>query len=78
MNTSATNKPIGPVAAETDASEYLNLSPNTLEADRRSGKLGIPYIKMGRRIGYLVTDLDLWIENNRVVPPEKYIVRGAK
>jgi hypothetical protein len=64
-------KPIGPVKPEIQAAEYLDLSPTTLEADRRTGRLGIPFIKIGRRIGYLFSDLDLWLVSHRHTPNNK-------
>jgi hypothetical protein len=45
------NNQIGPVKPEIEASAYLDLAPSTLEMDRRTGKLGIPFIRIGRRIG---------------------------
>jgi hypothetical protein len=61
---------IGPVKPEIEASAYLDLAPSTLEMDRRTGRLGIPFIRIGRRIGYLINDLDKWLINNRVTPKE--------
>lgn len=59
---------IGPVRPELEAANYLDISPATLELDRRTGKLGIPFIKIGRRVGYLLSDLDDWLKNHRVTP----------
>jgi len=64
------NNQIGPVKPEIEASAYLDLAPSTLEMDRRTGRLGIPFIRIGRRIGYLIHDLDKWLINNRVTPKE--------
>ena len=58
---------IGPIVAEKTASKYLNLSPSTLEKDRQTGSLGIPYVRLGRRIGYLYADLDGWLQKHRVI-----------
>jgi len=70
MNEAAIIKTISPIAAEKEAAQYLNLSPSTLELDRRIGRLRIPYIKIGKRIGYLFCDLDKWIEAHRVLPSQ--------
>ena len=59
---------IGPVKPEVEASAYLDLAPSTLEMDRRTGRLGIPFVRIGRRIGYLIHDLDKWLLKNRVTP----------
>ena len=59
---------IGPVRPEIEAANYLDISPATLELDRRTGRLGIPFVRIGRRVGYLLSDLDKWLNNHRIIP----------
>ncbi|NDV28151.1 AlpA family transcriptional regulator [Desulfovibrio sp. JC010] len=50
-----------------EAAEKLGLSPGTLEVWRCLGK-GPRYIKIGRRVGYDLKDLDAYVESCKVVP----------
>jgi hypothetical protein len=51
-----------------DANLYLGLKPGTLEAWRFQRRTPAPaYIKMGTRVIYLKSDLDAYIESQRVV-----------
>jgi hypothetical protein len=68
MQDNTSNNHIGPVKPELAASTYLDIAPSTLEMDRRTGRLGIPFVRIGRRIGYLISDLDDWLLKNRVLP----------
>jgi predicted DNA-binding transcriptional regulator AlpA len=45
---------------QTEAAEFLRLSPRTLERYRVSGT-GPRYCKLGRRIAYREADLEAWI-----------------
>jgi hypothetical protein len=47
------------------AAQYLDLAPSTLEKARVSGSLGLPFVKLGRRIAYDVADLDDFIERRK-------------
>ena len=53
---------------QDQAAERLGLQAPTLEKDRRSGHLGIPYVRAGRRILYPLVDLGCWLEKNRITP----------
>ena len=53
-----------------EAAEKLGLSPGTLEVWRCLGK-GPRYIKIGRRVGYDLKDLDAYVESCKVVPLEE-------
>ncbi len=55
-----------PSAHTPAAAKYLGLSPATLETDRSTGKLGIPFIRIGRRIVYDLDVLDAWVAKRRV------------
>lgn len=48
-----------------EAAEYLGLAPVTLEKDRLTGELGIPYIKIGRAVRYDTGDLDAFLVSRR-------------
>ncbi|MFH1914700.1 MAG: helix-turn-helix domain-containing protein [Pseudomonadota bacterium] len=48
------------------AAEYLGVSKATLEKDRVTGLIGIPYIKLGRAVLYDPDDLDTFMGRNKV------------
>lgn len=54
-----------------DAAEYVGLAEATLVTDRCTRRLGIPYLRLGRKILYRQHDLDAWLES-RVVRPTEY------
>ncbi len=53
------------------AADLLNSSGASLEKDRATGHMGVPYIKAGRRVIYRLSDLDAWLNAHRVVPAPK-------
>lgn len=48
-----------------DVAEELGVSVASLAQDRYRGE-GIPYIKIGSRVRYLASDLEAYVEANRV------------
>jgi predicted DNA-binding transcriptional regulator AlpA len=53
------------VLSNDEAARFLGLSPRTLPGMRRRGD-GPPFIKLGtRRLGYLESDLQKWVESQR-------------
>jgi predicted DNA-binding transcriptional regulator AlpA len=53
------------VLSNDEAARFLGLSPRTLPGMRRRGD-GPPFIKLGaRRLGYLESDLQKWIDGRR-------------
>ena len=54
-----------------EAAERTRLSTSTLAKLRLSGN-GPTYIKLGRRVGYRLQDIDAWIELNRVKSTSEY------
>jgi excisionase family DNA binding protein len=54
---------------ETTAARLLGSSPSTLEKDRATGHLGIPFVRAGRRVLYRLADLERWLEQNCTTPP---------
>lgn len=56
---------------EKEAANYIGMSVAFLRLDRMNGPLrnrtpGPPFVKKGRRIIYLIDDLDRWLEEHRV------------
>ena len=47
----------------TQAANYLN---TTVRWMHRAPEHGIPYVKLGRNVFFLATDLDAYIKRNRV------------
>lgn len=58
------------------AAKRLGLSKSTLAKMRLSGN-GPPYVKLGRRVGYLLSDLDEWVESNKFHSTAEYEVAKA-
>ncbi len=52
------------------AAETIGVKAPTLEKDRRTGHLGIPYVKAGRRVLYCLSDLKSWLEEQKQLPPK--------
>jgi hypothetical protein len=48
------------------AAKYVGLATGTLEVDRSTGRIGIPYFKIGGAVRYDLNDLDKFIESRRV------------
>ena len=47
---------------EQQAAEYLTVSPGTLSVWRSTGRYSLPFVKVGRRVRYRLSDLDAWLE----------------
>lgn len=59
------------VLDEIEAAAYTGISISSLRKGRMNGKRDNyveppPYLKLGRRIGYLRADLDAWLMSHRV------------
>jgi excisionase family DNA binding protein len=48
-----------------DAALYLGIKINTLAVWRMTKKYNLPYIKVGNRVKYSITDLDNWLKEHR-------------
>lgn len=48
------------------AASYLGCSKSTLDRDRCTGLLGIPFTRLGKKILYDTADLDAFLESNKV------------
>lgn len=58
-----------PLAVDTKtAANLLNSTDASLEKDRATGHMGVPYVRAGRRVVYRLADLDSWLMANRIVP----------
>ncbi len=58
---------------ESEAAPYIGMSRSFLRISRMDGNRtgrtpGPPFIKIGRSVRYLVSDLDHFLEENRHVP----------
>jgi hypothetical protein len=70
MTNQPTARPIDLLAVHDKiAAKLIGSSTSSLEKDRATGHLGVPYVKAGRRVLYRLSDLQSWLEENRVVPP---------
>lgn len=57
---------------ESDAATYISVSVSALRKSRMEGQRvnhmpPPPYVRLGRRVVYLLDDLDRWLEANRVI-----------
>lgn len=50
----------------SSAAAYLGCSKSSLDKDRISGLLGIPFTRLGKRILYDTADLDTYLESRKV------------
>lgn len=46
------------------AAEFLGIRPQTLAAWASSRRYALPFVKVGRRVMYRLSDLDAFIERN--------------
>ena len=67
---SPSNTPPLAVAPLT-AATLLGSTESSLEKDRATGHMGIPFIKAGRRVIYRLSDLDAWLTANRITPTNR-------
>ena len=65
----SSSEPISGAVSEHIAARRLGVSLDMLRRDRRTGKLGIPFIKLGEGkrglVRYDLADLDLWVETKK-------------
>ncbi len=72
-NTTETNASTGAVIDEKEAARRIGLSVSFLRQSRIDGDLanrtpGPPFLKMGKAVRYLVSDLDSWLLSHRREP----------
>lgn len=55
-----------PLLDRKQAAHTLRIQPQTLAVWACNKRYGLPYIKVGRRVMYLTSDLEAFISSNRV------------
>ena len=69
MPTQTTPTATEPLAVDSiTAANLLNSTNSSLEKDRATGHMGVPYVRAGRRVVYRLADLDSWLMATRIVP----------
>ena len=58
-----------PLMSRNEAAQYLNISSNTLAQWASRGEPNIPFFKLGKKVCYAQSDLDAFLESNRVDGP---------
>jgi hypothetical protein len=48
-----------------EAAKFLDLAPGTLEVDRSTGRINIPYYKIGGAVRYDMNDLNKFLDARR-------------
>jgi hypothetical protein len=62
---------VKPIAIGTDQLKNFGLHKLT-EANNRSKKMGCRYFKVGRKVLYLVSDIEDWIKRNPVLTKDSF------
>ncbi len=60
-----------------EAAEFLGVQEQTLAVWRISGRYGLPFYKVGRRVYYKAEDLEAWLESRRAVHTGELADRDA-
>jgi len=50
----------------SEAAEFLGVSPCTLVTWRSTQRYSIPYVKVGKKVFYYLADLRAWLESRKV------------
>ena len=56
-----------PVVGTDGAAHHLGIAPATLETWRSTGRVKIPFIRVGRCVRYRIADLDRFLESQTAV-----------
>lgn len=54
-----------------EAASIIKSSVASMNSLRSQGKLNLPYVKFNSRIRYKLSDIQKWIDENRVTPCNK-------
>lgn len=54
-----------------EAASIIKSSVASMNSLRSQGKLNLPYVKFNSRIRYKLSDIQKWIDDNRVTPCNK-------
>lgn len=70
LNTSTASTLSPRAVSEGEAARYLGVSQSSLRKGRMAGRRSVqmpspPFVKMGRRVVYLIEDLDRWLQIRR-------------
>ena len=57
------------ILTRAQAAEFLGLKPGTLAAWASNHRHSLPFIKVGRRVRYLQSDLEAWLLSRRIEQP---------
>ena len=69
IQSNADQPSIRPLAVDPNqAATLLSSTYSSLEKDRATGHMGVPYVKAGRRVIYRLADLDEWLKANQITP----------
>jgi hypothetical protein len=60
-----------------NAADYIGIPANTLQYWRTTGAQQIPFIKVGRRVMYRISDLDAWLAQHTYKHTGEYNKVGA-
>ncbi|MEI8572634.1 DNA-binding protein [Methylomonas sp. LW13] len=66
MAISTPNQPKDEILGNTDAADYIGVTPRTLEVWRCTKRYQIPFIKVGRLVKYRKSALDAFLESRTV------------
>jgi excisionase family DNA binding protein len=55
-----------PLLTPEQAAEYLNTSADTLAVWRSTGRVNIPFVRIGRAIRYRLSDLEAYVTSKTV------------
>lgn len=64
MRSKFEGKVIAPNAGLLDnsaAAKFIDVTPGTLNVWRSTGRYGIPFLKIGSKVRYRVSDLEAWM-----------------
>jgi hypothetical protein len=54
-----------PLLSDQDVSTLTGVAPGTLAIWRSTGRVDLPYIKLGRKVAYKPEDVEAFLEQNR-------------
>lgn len=66
QTTTTTVMPATELKTHREAAEYLGVATQTLYNWRATGRVRIPYVRLGRLVKYIRADLDAYLERQRI------------
>lgn len=61
------NSNLNRLLSRDEAATYLNIAPKTLANWASTGKVQIPYHKIGKRVLYKISDLETYLDSVRML-----------